>query len=232
MITLRNSKERGFADHGWLKSQHTFSFAGYHDPHHMGFSVLRVINEDRILGGKGFDPHSHQDMEIISYVVEGAVEHQDSMGNKTVIKPGEIQRMCAGTGVRHSEYNHFKDKETHFLQIWILPSQKNLKPSYGQKNFSSELKNENLLLVISKHGRKGSLEIHQDVEIYLGKLKKDRSTLLPLSPTRQGWLQLISGVLKVKDVTVQAGDGLAITKEGPFEVLATEASHFIFFDLP
>src|SRR5689334_5810088 len=169
MIQIRKSDERGKADHGWLHSRHTFSFAEYHDPDFMGFGVLRVINEDQIEPGTGFGTHGHQDMEIVSYVIEGALEHQDSMGNKTIIKPGEIQRMSAGTGVRHSEYNHSQEMQTHFLQIWIFPDKRGYAPSYGQMNFESKLATANFALLVSQQGRDGSITINQDADIYLGR---------------------------------------------------------------
>lgn len=229
---IRKSDERVQADRGWLKSKHTFSFADYHDPKYMGFSVLRVINEDFIIGGAGFDTHPHRDMEIITYMIRGALEHKDSMGNSTVIYPGEVQRMSAGTGIRHSEFNHFKDKESHLLQIWILPEKKNIEPSYGQKNFSQQIESEKLVLVVSQNGRNSSISINQDIELYVSKLKKADSIFLPLDKNRSGWIQLIDGSLEVAGLKLQAGDGLSLQEIVDPEVKANKDSHFLFFNLP
>lgn len=233
MLTVRKSEERGNANHGWLKSRHTFSFADYYDPAHMGFSALRVINEDRIDGGSGFATHPHRDMEIISYVVKGALEHQDSMGNKTIIRPGEVQRMSAGTGVRHSEYNHFKDDQTHFFQIWILPEKTGIAPGYGQKSFDSAFEDRNFVLVVSKEGRNGSISINQDADLYLGKLKADDNVGFEIRPGRSVWIQTIAGVIEANATRLSAGDAAALTNEPMARVTSLDGpAEFMLFDLP
>ena len=238
MITIRKSQDRGSFDHGWLKTFHTFSFAQYYDPDFTGYSVLRVINEDKIRGGAGFPMHSHKDMEIITYVVEGALEHKDSMGHSAVIRPSEVQRMTAGAGVRHSEFNHLKDKDTHLLQIWLVPNENSLEPGYEQKNFSRA--NESLFLIASLDGREGSVTIHQDANVYVGRCS-DRTVahkfLLPLLASRHGWLQIIAGEIKVMgddgNMTVaHSGDGIAIEQESKVIAECSRGSHFLFFDLP
>ena len=238
MMTARKSQDRGSFDHGWLKTFHTFSFAQYYDPDFTGYSVLRVINEDRIRGGAGFPTHSHKDMEILTYVVEGALEHKDSMGHATVIRPGEVQRMTAGTGVRHSEFNHLKDGETHLLQIWLIPNENSLEPSYEQKDLSKT--SENLALIASSDGREGSITIHQDASVYAGRCSNrsiGQKFLLPLLASRHGWLQVISGEVKLvgdsgKFTVAHSGDGVAIEEEIKIIVECSHGSHFLFFDLP
>ncbi|HEX7674116.1 MAG TPA: pirin family protein [Bdellovibrio sp.] len=232
MITVRKSSDRGLAEHGWLKSRHTFSFADYYDPRFMGYSVLRVINEDRIEGGTGFDTHGHRDMEIISYVIEGELEHKDSMGTNTVIRPGEVQRMTAGTGVRHSEYNHMPDKETHFLQIWIMPEKQGMKPSYDQKSFSNDFGCSDLILVGSKDGRNGSITINQDVDMYAAKAQDDGEKTLKTYAHRHLWVQVIKGQVSVEGETLQAGDGAAIQDVDHLKLQWKKGSEFIVFDLP
>lgn len=232
MITVRKSSDRGLAEHGWLKSRHTFSFADYYDPRFMGYSVLRVINEDRIEGGTGFDTHGHRDMEIISYVIEGELEHKDSMGTNTVIRPGEVQRMTAGTGVRHSEYNHMPDKETHFLQIWIMPEKQGMKPSYDQKSFSNDFGCSDLILVGSKDGRNGSITINQDVDMYAAKAQDDGEKTLKTYLHRHLWVQVIKGQVSVESETLQAGDGAAIQDVDHLKLQWKKGSEFIVFDLP
>jgi len=194
MLEVRRATDRGLGDHGWLKSRHSFSFADYYDPERMGFGDLRVINEDRIEGGTGFPTHGHRDMEIISYVISGGLEHQDSMGNKTRILPGEVQRMSAGTGVSHSEYNAFQDRPTHFMQIWIQPERRGLKPGYGQKSFEGELKEKNLVLVVSRSGRDGSIEIAQDADLYLSRSSESKTIQFEVRQGRRIWLQMIHAV--------------------------------------
>jgi len=232
MLKIRPSAQRGLADHGWLKSRHTFSFAEYHDAEHRGFGTLRVINEDRIEGGSGFGAHPHRDMEIISYVVDGALAHRDSMGNQTVIRPGEVQRMSAGSGIVHAEMNHETDKVTHFFQIWIQPNQRGLAPSYGQKDFSAELARGGLVLVISKEGRDGSVAINQDVDLYVARLKANADLHLGLRPTRRAWIQVVKGGVSVQREQLQTGDGVAVWDEADIEVVGRDDSEIMVFDLP
>ncbi len=232
MMTLRKSSERGLSDLGWLKSRHSFSFGEYFDDAQMGFGDLRVINEDRIQGGTGFSTHGHRDMEIISYVLSGALDHKDSMGTASTILPGEVQRMSAGTGVRHSEHNHLKDQETHFFQIWILPEEDNMKPGYAQKDFSKELGQGKLFLAASKDGREGSITLNQDANFYLGQLKAGEKADLPMHWDRKGWLQLASGELEVNGLRLSEGDGLAISEEGAVNIQVLKDSHFLYFNLP
>ncbi len=231
MLQIRKSNERGVADHGWLNSHHTFSFASYYDPKHMGFHGLRVINEDRILGGTGFGEHPHSNMEIVSYVVKGALEHQDSMGNKTLITPGEVQRMSAGTGVIHSEYNHMKDSETHFFQIWLMPEKQGIKPGYGQKSFEEDLKNKKLVLVVSREGRDGSISINRDTDIYISRLKAGEDVSLSVKENRNVWVQVVKGDLEINGALVSAGDGVAISQEKLVEAKAKSEAELILFDL-
>jgi hypothetical protein len=232
MMTLRKSGDRGLSDLGWLHSQHTFSFSDYYEEAQMGFGDLRVINEDRIQGGTGFGTHGHRDMEIISYVLSGALDHKDSMGTAATILPGEVQGMSAGTGVRHSEQNHEKDKETHFFQIWILPEKEGLKPGYAQKDFSKELASGKLFLAASQNGKEDSITLNQDVRFYLAKMGAGEKVKLPLPKGRKGWLQLASGELLVGPHKLSAGDGLALSKEESPEAKIGKDAHFLFFDLP
>lgn len=226
----RPSNERGQADHGWLKSKHSFSFANYYDPNHMQFGPLRVINEDRVAPGKGFDAHPHHDMEIISYVVEGTLEHRDSMGQISIIKPGDVQRMSAGTGIQHSEYNASQTDPVHFLQIWIMPEQRGLKPSYAQRHF--EDLNGQLRLVASKEARDGAISINADVDLYASKLVANEVVSFYLRPKRGLWVQLIHGSLSIGQTQMQAGDGLALSQLESVDITACEASEFILFDVP
>jgi redox-sensitive bicupin YhaK (pirin superfamily) len=232
MIQVRRSNERGDANHGWLKSKHTFSFADYHDEKHMGFGPLRVINEDRIEGGTGFGTHAHRDMEIISYVIDGALEHKDSMGNETVIKPGEVQRLSAGTGIRHSEYNQLKDKSTHFLQIWIVPEKNGIEPSYGQKSFERDFESSELILVASRSGKNGSVSLNQDVEMYAAKAKADGEKTLKILRERRLWVQVIRGAVDVDDTKLSAGDGAALSQVESVQLNWKKGSEFILFDMP
>lgn len=232
MIQIRRANERGDANHGWLKSKHTFSFADYYDEKHMGFGPLRVINEDRIDGGSGFGTHGHRDMEIISYVIDGALQHKDSMGNTTVIKPGEVQRMSAGTGVRHSEMNDLKDRVTHFLQIWIMPEKAGLPPSYGQKDFSSNFACSDLILVASKNGRDGSISMNQDVDMYVAKAADEGEKTLKTFKHRRLWVQVIKGRVSVEDTELQPGDGAAVSQVESLKLKWGQGAEFILFDMP
>lgn len=231
MLQIRKSTDRGFADHGWLKSRHTFSFAEYYAPEQMGFRTLRVINEDRIEGGTGFGSHPHRDMEIISYVVKGALEHQDSMGTKAIIRPGEVQRMSAGSGVVHSEYNQLADQETHFFQIWILPRERGGTPGYGQRSFERELQERKLVLAVSGDGREGSIAIKQDADMYIARMMDGDSLSHALKPGRGAWVQVVSGEFEVNGRTISAGDGLAIENEPEIKLKALRKSELILFDL-
>ena len=232
MIRHRLSSERGFANHGWLKSQHSFSFGGYYDVRHMGFRNLRVINEDRVVAKKGFGTHPHKNMEIISYVISGALEHRDSMGTGSVIKAGDVQYMSAGSGVRHSEFNHSSSEEVHFLQIWITPAQHNTAPRYDQKYFGDQRQNQ-LCLVASNSGREGSLRILQDVQLFACQLDASRTIEHHLQAHRHAWIQVIDGELELSDhnFTLKKGDGMAISEEERINLQANQKTHFLLFDL-
>ena len=238
MITLRKSCERGHADHGWLKSFHSFSFADYHDPAHMGVGNLRVINEDRIAPGTGFGTHGHRDMEIVSYVLDGALAHKDSMGNGTeggknagVIVPGDVQRMSAGTGVMHSEFNHAADQTTHFLQIWLLPSQRGIAPGYEQKHFDTAAKRGRLALVASPDGREGSVTIHADASLRAGLFSGDERAQLVLDPHRQTYVHLVRGSLRVNGQALRGGDAVTLTHESTLVLDGGEDAEVLVFDL-
>lgn len=230
MMRVRKANDRGHADHGWLKSHHTFSFADYYDPQFMHFRDLRVINEDFIAGGQGFPTHGHKDMEIITYIIDGKLEHKDSLGNTATISPGEVQRMSAGTGVRHSEYNHLKDRETHLLQIWILPEKNNIEPGYGQKNFSEALVQKGLVLAVSKDGRDGSITMNQSADVWVGRLSAGESREVALQSGRHAWIQVAKGELLVNGLSLRAGDGVAISEESKLQI-ESKGSDFILFDL-
>ena len=232
MITLRRSQERGYADHGWLKSFHSFSFADYHDPAQMGFGPLRVINEDRVAPGTGFGTHGHRDMEIISYVLDGELAHRDSMGNGSVIRPGDVQRMSAGSGVRHSEYNHATDQTTHFLQIWIEPGVSGIAPSYEEKRFSDADKAGRLRLIASPDGADGSVRIHQDARLYVSRLSGGATLTTELAAGRLGYLHLIRGALTVNGQRLDGGDAARIRDEGPLSISAEGDAELLLFDLP
>lgn len=232
MIKIRRTSERGHFDHGWLKTYHTFSFADYHDPDWMGFRVLRVINEDWVQPGKGFGTHPHRDMEIITYVLEGALEHKDSMGNGSAIIPGEVQRMSAGTGVTHSEFNHSKKEPVHLLQIWILPEKRGITPGYEQKMFSAEEKTGRLRLIASRDGREGSVKIHQDVNLFATTLKTGEKVELKLEPGRHAWVQVARGQVSVNGENLEAGDGAALTQEKSVVLSGRSESEALLFDLP
>ncbi|MGE0527718.1 MAG: pirin family protein [Bdellovibrionales bacterium] len=232
MLQIRRAEDRGHADRGWLRSHHTFSFADYHDPNFMGFRVLRVINEDYIEAGQGFPMHAHQDMEILTYVVDGVLEHADTLGNKSRIRPGEIQRMSAGTGIRHSEFNPSADQTTHLLQIWILPDRKGVQPSYGQKSFTSELGTRDFTLLASSEGRDGSVTLHQDVDVYAARWSSNREAQMSWRSHRFAWLQVITGPLTVNGSEVGSGDGLAVANEKYLIFNSQGRAEFLLFDLP
>lgn len=231
MITLRRSADRGRADHGWLDSRHTFSFADYYDPQQMGFRSLRVINEDRVAPGMGFGTHPHRDMEIISYVLEGKLEHRDSMGTGSVIQPGDVQRMSAGTGVTHSEFNGSKTEGVHFLQIWIVPAERGIKPSYEQKTFSEADKRGRLRLVASPDGRDGSVTIHQDASLYAAVLEAGNAVTHPLAKGRHGWVHVASGSVSLNGQKLAAGDGAAISEESELRLEGLEKADVLLFDM-
>ena len=233
MIALRPATERGHADHGWLNTYHSFSFADYYDPRHMGFRALRVINEDWVQPGRGFATHSHHDMEIITYVLEGALSHKDSMGNASVIRPGEVQRMSAGTGVRHSEFNPSANDPVHLLQIWILPSERGLTPSYEQKTFSTAEKLGKLRLIASEDGREGSVGIHQDASVFATLLSKGSKVVHQLEPNRHAYVHVAQGDVLFNGKPLHAGDGAALTSE-TIELAGVsddDAAEVLLFDL-
>ena len=231
MMTLRRSQERGYADHGWLKSFHSFSFAGYYDPAHMGFGNLRVINEDRIAPGTGFGTHGHKDMEIISYVLSGELAHKDNMGNVKGIPPGDVQRMSAGSGVQHSEFNHAPGQATHFLQIWIEPNVIGIAPGYEQKTFGAEEKRGILRLVASNDGAQGSVTIHADARLYAALLDGDETATLALNPARKTYVHLVRGELEVNGQTLGQGDAALIEAQNNLQLRAGRDAEVLVFDL-
>lgn len=231
MIDVIRSDTRGSADHGWLKAKHTFSFAAYHDPERVHFGTLRVINEDRIAPGAGFDMHPHRDMEILTYVISGAIEHRDSMGNGTVIGEGEVQRMTAGTGVLHSEFNHSRERELHLLQIWVFPEANHLEPGYEQTRFTRERKLNTLCLIASRDGRDGSLTIHQDANVYASVLESGREVALEGVTDRRVFVQVVSGDVAVNGEDLAAGDGAQLQAEEAVTVAARSDVEFLLFDL-
>jgi redox-sensitive bicupin YhaK (pirin superfamily) len=231
MLTLRKSEQRGHAQHGWLDSHHTFSFAGYHDPAHMGFGDLRVINEDRVQPGQGFGTHGHRDMEIITYVLEGALEHKDSMGNGSVIRPGDVQRMSAGHGVRHSEFNASKTAPVHFLQIWIAPNVSGVDPGYEERHFSSDEKRGQLRLIASPDSRDASVRIHQDAYVYAALLDGAASIAHELRAGRRAYVHIARGAVSVNGQPLEAGDGARITDETKITFADAKAAEILLFDL-
>ncbi len=231
MLTIRKAEDRGHANHGWLNSYHTFSFANYYDPKHMGFRALRVINEDRVSPAAGFGTHGHRNMEIITYVLEGSLEHKDSIGTGSVIKPGEVQRMSAGTGIMHSEFNHSKTEPVHFLQIWLLPEREGLAPGYQQQNFSPAKTPGKLQLVAARDGREGSVTVHQDVELYAGVLKAGDRISHSLKPQRHAWVQVARGAITLNGVPLDTSDGAAISDETDVVIEATKDAEILLFDL-
>jgi redox-sensitive bicupin YhaK (pirin superfamily) len=231
MMQIRRSRERGHFDHGWLNTFHTFSFGDYYDPEHVAFRSLRVLNEDVVAPDNGFPTHPHRDMEIVTYVLEGALEHRDSMGNGSVMRPGDVQRMSAGTGVRHSEYNASKSESVHLLQIWIYPERNGLKPGYEQKAFSAAEKRGQLRLVASPDGREGSVTIHQDAEVYAALLGAGETVRHELRPGRYGWVQVARGEVKLDGKDLTAGDGAALSEEKAIELTGNRDAEVLVFDL-
>jgi quercetin 2,3-dioxygenase len=232
MITLRPADERGQADYGWLHTRYTFSFADYYDPKHVHYRSLRVINEDHVEPGHGFGTHPHRDMEIITYVLEGALAHKDSMGTGSTIRPGEVQRMSAGTGVLHSEFNHSPSEQVHLLQIWILPERKGIEPGYEQKEFARESKLNRLRLVAAPGGEEGSVTIHQDARLYGSILEAGKSVRHELTKGRYAWLQVVRGEVSLNGTTLKTGDGAAVERETALEITGrTPSSEFLLFDL-
>lgn len=230
-MKIRKANERGHADHGWLNSHHTFSFADYHDPAHMGFRTLRVINDDRVAAGQGFGTHPHRDMEIFSYVLEGALEHRDSLGNGRILKPGQIQLMSAGRGVSHSEFNPLPDQTSHFLQIWLFPRQRGLEPSYTEWHPRPEHDEAPKVLVISADGRDGSATIHQDADIYRLRLQPGQTVTHELRPGRGAWLQIAAGKVTFNGVALQTGDGASTETPGTLTLTASQPTEALLFDL-
>jgi redox-sensitive bicupin YhaK (pirin superfamily) len=231
MLTIRKSQDRGHADHGWLDSFHSFSFAGYHDPAHMGFGNLRVINEDRVAGGAGFGTHGHKDMEIISYVLSGELAHRDSMGNVETIPPGDVQRMSAGRGVMHSEFNHKADETTHFLQIWLLPNERGIAPGYEQKRFDAADKRGRLRLVASPDGADGSVTVHADARLFAGLFDGEETAALALDPARKSYVHLVRGALEVNGRRLATGDAAMIEGESALELARGTDAEVLVFDL-
>jgi quercetin 2,3-dioxygenase len=231
MLTIRPANARGHAEHGWLDSRHTFSFADYYDPKHMGFRNLRVINEDRVSAGAGFPAHGHRDMEIVSYVLEGGLEHKDSMGTGSVIRPGDVQRMTAGTGVRHSEYNASKSDGVHFFQIWIMPKRAGLAPGYEQKKFGDEEKRGRLRVVASPDAREGSVTLNADAVIYAGLFGQGESAELVIAPKRHAWVQVARGSVRVNGTELAQGDGASVSDEAALKIEGLAEAELLVFDL-
>jgi redox-sensitive bicupin YhaK (pirin superfamily) len=231
MLLIRRSDDRGRAKLSWLDSRHTFSFADYHDPRYMGYGPLRVINEDRVQPGQGFGTHGHSDMEIISYVLEGELAHRDSMGNGSVIRRGDVQRMSAGTGVQHSEFNHSQAKPVHFFQIWLLPDRRGLAPGYEEKHFDDDTRRGRLKLVASRDGRDGSVVVHQNADLYTALLAAGDEVSLATERTRKGWVQVASGAVTVNGEELAAGDGAAIAYEDNIAIRASSATELLLFDM-
>ena len=231
MIQVRKANERGHADHGWLNTYHTFSFSTYHDLDHMRFRSLRVMNEDFVAPGQGFGTHPHRDMEIVTYVLEGALEHKDSMGNGEVLRPGEFQRMSAGTGITHSEFNPSSEEPVHLYQIWLFPERKGIEPSYEQKRFPPEERHNRLRLVASREAENGSLLIHQDVRIYLASVDAGRSVEYALPPGRYAWLQVLRGRVSLNGTALGSSDGAAVSNETALSIQADDDAEIMLFDL-
>jgi len=230
-MIVRTGAERGHFDHGWLDTYHTFSFASYHDPRHMGFRSLRVINEDRVQPGEGFGTHAHRDMEILTWVLEGALEHKDSMGNGSIIRPGDIQRMSAGTGVTHSEFNPSREEPVHLLQIWLLPRQRGLAPGYEEKRFAPETRRGDFRLIAARDGRDGAVTIHQDADLWTALLEPSASVRHAFETGRHAWLHVAVGTVTANGVKLRAGDGAALSDEQAIEVTASDRAEILLFDL-
>lgn len=231
MLAVRKSNERGKGEFGWLSARYSFSFANYYSPHHNGFRDLLVINQDTVEAGRGFGEHPHRDMEILTYIIDGAIEHKDSMGNHGIIRKGEIQRMSAGTGVRHSEFNPNPNRETQLLQIWIQPNQLGLPPSYEQISYAEKQKESSLVLLASPNAENNSLKVHQDIRLYAGKLQTGESTIIQIASNRHAWIQVIHGQLTVNQTAIEAGDGVAISQEEKIQIQANVEAEFLVFDL-
>jgi redox-sensitive bicupin YhaK (pirin superfamily) len=231
MMTIRRADERGHANHGWLEAHHTFSFADYYDPHWMGFRSLRVINDDTIAGGGGFGTHPHRDMEIISYILSGALQHGDSMGHETVLKAGDVQRISAGTGIAHSEFNYSPVEPVHLLQIWLIPERKGVKPAYAERSFGHDHAKQGLTLVASREGRDGSVSIHQDADLWLARLSDGASATHSVKPGRHAWVQVGEGELILNGQTLSAGDGAALSEEASLTLTAKTPMQALLFDL-
>lgn len=231
MIEVRRADERGHGQHGWLDTRHTFSFADYHDPEFMGFGPLRVINEDRVVPGRGFGTHGHRDMEIVTYVLDGALEHRDSLGTGSVIRPGDVQRMSAGTGVEHSEFNASESEPVHFLQIWIIPERTGIEPSYEQKRFDAIAEGGRLALVGSRDGRDGSVTIHQDVNLYAGRFNGEQTASVPIEEGRLVWVHVVRGAITVNGHPLGTGDAAALSAEMAVELSDGEQAEVLVFDM-
>ena len=231
MIQKRSSRERGYANHEWLETYHSFSFARYYDSKHMNFRYLRVINEDRVQPGTGFGMHSHHDMEIITYILDGSLKHQDSMGNQSIIYTGEVQHISAGTGIMHSELNPSESDPVHFLQIWITPDRIGIEPRYAQRKLRKNISDNQLCLIASKNGENGSITLNQDVNLYVLSLDSGGQVDYELQPDRYAWIQVTKGTIKLKDITMEAGDGAAISEEKKLEINANNAAEMLLFDL-
>jgi len=231
MMTIRRAKERGHANHGWLNAHHTFSFADYHDPRWMGFRTLRVINDDTIAGGGGFGTHPHRDMEIITYILSGALQHRDSMGHEAVLKPGDVQRISAGTGIAHSEFNYSPIEPVHLLQIWIQPERKGVKPAYAERSFGDGAAKPGLTLVGSHGGRDGSVPINQDADVWLARWDAGSSATHPLEPGRHAWVQVAEGEVTLNGETLRSGDGAALSGEAGLTLAAQTRAQVLLFDL-
>ena len=230
-MTIRRANERGHANHGWLDARHTFSFAEYHDPRWMGFRSLRVLNDDTIAGGGGFGAHPHRDMEIITYILSGALQHRDSMGHEAVLKPGDVQRISAGSGIEHSEFNYSPIEPVHLLQVWIQPDRKGVKPAYAERSFGHGPAEQGLTLVASGSGRDGSVLIHQDAEVWLARFDAGASATHSLQPGRHAWLQVADGELTLNGQTLSTGDGAAVSNEGALTLAAVKPTQALLFDL-